>query len=123
MNKLEDVLDYMNKNIDYDYIDINGNKHKRELKNFRNIYKIASVEDTIKSGLGTCIEQVELMNYLCKKMNFETKKYCTGIYEPNNFKDMEAEKHLHCFLLVFKDNLVYHIEHPNMYNIGIFEYK
>ena len=63
------------------------------------------------------------MNYLCTKNNLETKMYCTRIYEPNNFNDMEAEEHMHCFLLVFKDDKVYHIEHPNWYNMGIFEYK
>lgn len=89
----------------------------------RTIYRTSSVNDTIKNGVGTCIEQVALMNYLCKGLNLKTKMYCTRIYEPDNYNDTKADEHMHCFLLVFMDNKVYHIEHPNWYNIGIFEYK
>lgn len=120
---LEDILAYMKDNIKYGYIDINGIEHIKELKGFRKIYRTMGIEKTIKNKVGTCIEQVALMNYLCKKLNYKTKMYCTRIYEDDNFCDMEAEEHMHCFLLVFINDKVYHIEHPNWYNIGIFEYK
>ena len=49
--------------------------------------------------------------------------FCTRIYEPNDFADLKAEEHTHCFILCYQDNKVYHIEHPNWYNLGIHEYK
>ena len=62
------------------------------------------------------------MNYFCAKSNIKSKMFCTRIYEPNEFDDMNADEHLHCFILAYVNGKVYHIEHPNWYNIGIFQY-
>ena len=117
-----DILEYMN-NIEYGYIDINGNRHIKELKGFRTIYRTSSIFDTIENKIGTCIEQVALMKYLCDKINVKSKMFCTRIYESDDYNDLESEEHMHCFILAYIDDKVYHIEHPNYYNIGIFEYS
>ena len=51
----KDILDFMNEHIEYGWIDINGDKHIRNMKNFRSLYRTSSIDETIKSGLGTCI--------------------------------------------------------------------
>ena len=73
--------------------------------------------------MGTCIEQVYLMKYLLDKINIPNKMFCTRIYEPNDYNNLEEDEHMHCFILCYKDNKVYHIEHPNSAKIGIYEYK
>lgn len=123
IKNIQDILEYMKNNIEYGYIDVYGNKHIKELKGFRPIYRTSSIENTIQNKVGTCIEQVALMNYLCNMINIKSKMYCTRIYEPNDFNNPDAEEHMHCFLLAFQDGKVFHIEHPNHYNVGIFEYE
>ena len=49
--------------------------------------------------------------------------FATRIYEPNDFNKLDEEEHMHCFILCYIDNKVYHIEHPNWYRIGIYEYE
>ncbi len=119
----KDILDYMNEHIKYGWIDINGDKHIRNMKNFRSLYRTSSIDEIIKSGLGTCIEQVYLMSNLLSKINIPNKMFCTRIFEGKDFNDMDAEEHMHCFVLYYLDNKVYHIEHPNWYKIGIYEYS
>ena len=119
----EDVLEFMIENIKYGWIDINGEKHINTMKNFRRLYRTMSIEETIKNGIGTCIEQVTLMKYLCDKALLKSRMYVTRIYEGENFNNLDEEEHMHCFLLVFENNKVYHIEHPNFEKIGIYEYS
>ena len=42
--------------------------------------------------------------------------------ELHNFNDLEAEEHMHCFVLYYLNNKVYQIEHPNWMRIGIYEF-
>ena len=119
----KDILDYMNEHTKYGWTDINGDKHIHSMKDFRLLYRTSSIDETIKSGLGTCIEQVYLMSSLLSRINIPNKMFCTRIYEGKDFNDMDAEEHMHCFVLYYLDNKVYHIEHPNWYKIGIYEYS
>ena len=119
----EDILEFMNENIRYGWIDINGEEHIDSLKGFRRLYKTISIEEALKHHLGTCIEQVYLMSTLLNKLNIPNKMFCTRIYEDENFNDLDGEEHMHCFLLYFIDDKVYQIEHPNWERIGIYEYK
>lgn len=49
--------------------------------------------------------------------------FVTRIYEPDDFNDLDKEEHMHAFILCFINDKVYHIEHANWYNIGIYEYE
>ena len=62
------------------------------------------------------------MSMLLNKLNIPNKMFCTRIYEENNFNDLEAEEHMHCFVLYYLNNKVYQIEHPNWMRIGIYEF-
>lgn len=120
---IDDVLSFMKKNIRYGWIDINNELHIGNMKNFRKLYRTLSIEEILEYGIGTCIDQVKLMNYLLNKIGIKNKMYCTRIFEPNDFNKLDEEEHMHCFILCYIDNKVYHIEHPNWYRIGIYEYK
>ena len=117
-----DILKFMNDNIKYGWIDINDEMHIESMKGFRSLYRTMSIEDVLKYGLGTCIEQVFLMKKLLDKINIPNRMFCTRVYEGKDFNNLEEEEHMHCFILYYKDDKVYQIEHPNWEKIGIYEY-
>ena len=118
----EDILKFMQSNIKYGWLDINNEEHIGNMKNFRRLYRTSSIDETLSHGIGTCIEQVYLMSMLLKKLNIPNRMFCTRVYEDENFNDMEAEEHMHCFVLYELNGKVYQIEHPNWTRIGIYEY-
>ena len=123
ITSIDDVLKIMKDNIRYGWIDINNNIHIGNMKDFRRIYKTMTIDEILKLGIGTCIDQVNLMHYLLNKINIKNKMFATRIYEPNDYNDLDSEEHMHCFILCYIDNYVYHIEHPNWYRIGIYKYN
>ena len=86
----EDILSFLDENIQYGYVDINGEKHINDLKGFRSLYRTSSLEDTLSTGVGTCIEQVNLMHVLLNKLNIPNRMFCTRVYEDNNFNNPNA---------------------------------
>ena len=119
----EDILKFMNENIKYGWIDINGEEHIGNMKNFRMLYRTSTLEEVLEHGLGCCIEQVKLMSELLDKINIPNKMFCTRIYEGKDFNKMDEEKHMHCFVLYYLNDKVYQIEHPNFERIGIYEFN
>jgi len=119
----EDILKFMDDNIQYGWIDVNGEKHIGNMKNFRRLYRTMSLEETLKYGMGTCVEQVYLMKYLLDNLGIKNKMFCTRIYEGRDFNNLEEEEHMHCFLLYYIGDKVFQIEHPNWERVGIYEYE
>ena len=119
----EEILEFMNKNISYGWIDNEGGRHLNELVGFRKKYRISSLNETLEIGLGTCIEQVYLMHILLDKIGINNKMFCTRVYEGRDFNNLEAEEHLHCFVLYYLNGKVYQIEHPDMERAGIHEFS
>lgn len=119
----QDILNFMNKNIEYGWIDVYGKKHLNSMKDFRKIYRTMSLDEILKYKIGTCIEQVLLMHKLLNKIQVKNKMFCCRIFEPDDYDNLEEEEHMHCFVLFYIGGKVYHIEHPNFNNIGIFEYE
>lgn len=118
-----DIYEYMEENIEYGWLDYNGNKHLNTMKEFRKIYRTMSIEEIMENKIGTCIEQVNLMHYLLNKINIKNKMYCCRIFEPDDYGNLEEEEHMHCFILYFENGKVYHMEHPNFERKGIYEYN
>ena len=87
----EDILEFMKSNIKYGWIDINNEEHIGNMKNFRRLYRKYTIEETLKHGLGTCIEQVNLMHTLLDKIKIPNKMFCTRIYEGEDFNNLEEE--------------------------------
>lgn len=117
-----DILEYMD-NIRYGYIDIYGEEHINTLKGLRRIYRVSSLEETIQRKIGACLEQTILMSYLLDRLNIPNKMFCTRIYEPDNFDDLDADEHTHCFVLYYLDDKVHHLEHPDGDYKGIHTYN
>ena len=122
IKKPKDIIDFMEEHIKYGWLDINNEEHIGNMKNFRRLYRTSTLEETLEHGIGTCIEQVYLMKHLLDRLNIPNKMFCTRIYEGKDFNDLDAEEHMHCFLLYY-DDMVHHIEHPNWERVGIFDYN
>ena len=118
----QDILEFMKENIRYGWLDINNEEHIGNTKNVRKLYRTATTEETLQHGIGTCIEQVKLMSDLLTNINISNKMFCTRVYEGKDFNDLNQEEHMHCFVLYYLDNKVYHIEHPNCEKVGIYCY-
>ena len=118
----EDILKFMKENIKYGWLDINNQEHIGNMKDSRRLYRTSSIEEVLSHGIGTCIEQVYLMHYLLDLLEIPNKMFCTRIYEGKDFNDLEAEEHMHCFVLYYINGKVYQIEHPNWEKVGIYEF-
>lgn len=118
----QDVLEFMKTHIKYGWLDQNNEEHIGTMEGFRTKYKTSSLEETLQHGIGTCIEQVFLMNYLLREINIPTKMFCTRLYEGEDFNNPDADEHMHCFLLYYIGDKVYQIEHPNWERVGIYEF-
>lgn len=119
----EDIYEWMEENIEYGWIDADGNQHIREMKNFRRDYHVMSLDEILKYKMGTCIDQVKLMHELLKQIGMEHKMFCCRIFEPDDYGNLEEEEHMHCFVLFYRDGKAYHLEHPNFETKGIYEYN
>ena len=117
-----DVLAFFKANIKYGWLDINNEEHIGNMKSFRSLYRTSTIDETLSHGIGTCIEQVNLMHTLLDSLNIPNKMFCTRIYEGEDFNDLESDEHMHCFVLYYKDDKVYQIEHPNWERVGIYEF-
>ena len=63
------------------------------------------------------------MHFLLNKINIKNKMFCCRIFEPDEYNNLEEDEHMHCFVLYYLNNKVYHMEHPNFERKGIYEYK
>ena len=118
----DDILQFMEGNIRYGWLDINDEEHIGNLENVRRLYRTASIDESLKHNLGTCIEQVNLMHYLLDTLGIPNKMFCTRVYEKDDFNDLDAEEHMHCFVLYYQDGKVHQIEHPNWERKGIYHF-
>ncbi len=118
----QDILTYMYETIAYGWLDINNEEHINNLKDYRELYRTSSIEETISHGLGTCIEQTYLMSFLLTKLGIPNKMFCLRIYENNDLDNIEYGEDMHCFVLYYLNDKVYQIEHPDRDRIGIYEY-
>lgn len=116
----EELMKYMDDNIQYGWIDQFGNKHINELKGLRENYRIISLEDMIKEGVGTCIEQANMIKTALENMGYETKVFCHRSSESELITADDV--HMHCLVYFKNNNKWYHFEHSNQSNRGIHEY-
>ena len=116
-----ELMDFMNINIEYGWLDVNGNKHLNNLKGFRQNYKIMSIEEILNTGLGTCIEQAKLIKYFFDNIGLENKLYCHRGYETE--ENFDKEVRMHCFVLFKYNDKWYHFEHSNRPKRGVHPYE
>ena len=118
-----DILTYLEENIEYGWIGTDNKKRVNDMKNFRKYYKTLSVKESIKNGVGTCIEQTTIVKYFLDRQDIKSKMFCTRVYEDATFNKMDEPERMHCFIIFFKDDKVFQIEHPNLDRKGIYIYK
>lgn len=121
VNTPEDLMKYMDLNIQYGWIDKDNKKHINNLHGFRETYKTISVSDTIKYGLGTCIEQANFIKAFFDAKGKENKMYCFRTYETED--NFDKDERMHCFILYKSNNNWYHFEHANPNCRGIHKYN
>lgn len=118
----EDIFAWMEENIQYGWLDKDGNRHIDEMKDFRRLYRTMSMEEILREKIGTCIEQAWLIKDLLDRIDVENKMFCCRIFETEDFADMDEDEHMHCFVLFFRNGKCCHLEHPAYKNKGIHEY-
>ena len=115
------LMNFMNSNITYGWLDVNKGKHLNNLKKFRETYRISSIDEMLETGLGTCIEQAKMIKYVLDKLGFETKLFCHRGYETTDNFDKDVR--MHCFVLFKYKDIWYHFEHSNTPKRGIHRYE
>lgn len=116
----QQLMDFMDINIEYGWVDKNEQTHIGNLKGFRENYRISSIDEMIKTGLGTCIEQAKMIKSFFDKMGIENKLYCHRSYETE--ENFDKEVRMHCFVLFKYNDIWYHFEHSNRPKRGIHKY-
>lgn len=116
----QELLEYMNENIRYGWLDKDNVEHIDTMKGFRDEYHTLTNGEVIINKLGTCIEQTNLEVLVMSNLHIPYKAYCLRSYEddPNI-----VEPKMHCFLLYFENDKCYHFEHSNPEKRGIHEYE
>lgn len=120
LENAQQLMNYMDINIEYGWIDKFGKKHLNNLKGFRENYRISPIDEIIKFGIGTCIEQAKLIKLFFDNIGLENKLYCYRRYETE--ENFDKEVRMHCFLLFHYQNSWYHFEHADSNKKGIHKY-
>ncbi len=112
-NELE-IMDFMN-NIDYGWIDKDGNKHQQADQTFSKHYILQSPSEVIANKIGVCWDQVELERYYFNGHDWNIKTYFI-VYDDG------LKCPTHTFLTYEKNGKYYWFEHSWEQFKGIHEY-
>lgn len=115
-----ELMDFMDINIKYGWVDKYGQKHINNLRGFREKYRINSLIEVLQTGLGTCIEQAKMMKVFFDKIGLENRLYIYRTYEDDD--NFDKEVFMHCIVLFKTNDKWYHFEHSNEPKKGINEY-
>ena len=118
ISNLDELMDWMDNNIKYGYIDINGNIHDNELQGLRELFITRDAKSAVESGYGTCIEQAKIIDEKLKQFGYETYTYCSSS-GPLNALITDHSARMHSFILAVKDNKCVYFEHANTQRRGI----
>lgn len=116
----EELMEYLDNNISYGWIDRNGKKYINTLSHVRENYRTGTINEIFETGLVTCAEDAKLIKYCLDRLGYETKLYCHRAYETEENFDQTVK--MHCFVLFKKDNYWYHFEHSMTPIKGIHKY-
>lgn len=116
-NYNEDEIMQLMEDVEYGWIDNNGNKNKEVNNLFSNNYRLQSPKEVIKSKIGICWDQVELERYYFGDNNYNIKTFFIVHY------DYDKDNYpTHTFLIFDKNNKFYWFEHSWDLFKGIYEY-
>lgn len=110
-----EVMNLM-KEIEYGWMDKNGNKHDIVDASFSDNYVLQRPKEIIKNKVGVCWDQVELERYYFKGNDYNIKTYFIVHYDNDKCPT-------HTFLIFEKNNKYYWFEHSWERFKGIHEYN
>lgn len=116
----QELMDFMNHNITYGWVDYNGFSHLNSMKNIREKYRISSLSEMLITGFGTCVEQAKMIKFCLDRLGYKTKVFCHRGYESED--NFGREIRMHCLVFFYDNGKWYHFEHANMPKRGIHEY-
>ena len=103
-------------NIDYGWLDKNGNKHRVADEKISNNYMLQNPKEIIKNKIGVCWDQVELERYYFKGNDWNVKTYFIVYYDGGKCPT-------HTFLTYEKNDKYFWFEHSWKRFEGIHEYN
>lgn len=112
----EELLSFMEKNIEYGYVDKQDNKHYEIGGKMGKIYKLQSPEELLKSKLGVCWDQVELERLFFEKNNIDFSTYFIVYYDGNMYPT-------HTFLTYKSNNEYIWFEHSWKKHKGLHKFN
>ena len=121
VNSPKELLDYMDKNFSYGFLDKEGNIHSVDDDDFEDVwydsYVLENYDDVLRTNMGNCFDMTE----------FEREWFTRNGYRVCTFFEMvnlpyENIYPTHSFLVYEKDDKYYHFEYSDFYNRGIHEY-
>lgn len=115
-----ELMDYMNKYILYGYLDKEKQVHINTLKEFKENFRIGSIEEILKIRVGTCIEQAKLIHYWFQKKDIESKLFCL---KSVSFENIDQDIKMHIFVLFRYKEFWYNFEHSAESNRGIYKFS
>lgn len=121
INSPEELLNFMNNNIEFGWLNKDNKMHLGNMKNFRKDYRTMSTNEVLEKGIGICVEQVALMKRYFDDCLIETKVYCFRKYENKNRNSEEIELHLALFYKL--KGTWYYIEATGPFHKGITKLK
>lgn len=117
-----ELLDFMNKYIEYGFYGINNKIYDSCNSNFQNAfndyYILSDKNRVLKYRLGVCYDQVELERDWFSKNNYKFKTYFIWFLLPYN-----NNYFTHTFLIYKYNNKYYYFEHSDSNNKGIYEFN
>ncbi len=116
-----ELMEFMDHNITYGWQEPNGSLHFNNLINFRQNYRVNSMEQSLTNGLGTCIEQAKIIKQCFDRIGLENKLFCYRTYETE--ENFDKDVIMHCFVLFKYHNIWYHFEHSSNRIKGIHPYE
>lgn len=120
----EELMSYLDQNFKYGVIDNKGNEYyDSSSDDFQKIcdtqWKMRSVEEMLREGVGHCYDQVEIEREWFTMMGFEIKTFWISAYQ----EEIENSGFSHTYL-VYKDGEIWKLfEHSDFSNRGIYSFK
>ncbi len=121
VNSPKELLEYMDKNFSYGFLDKDGNIHSVDDDDFEEVwydsYVLENYDDVLRTNTGNCFDMTE----------FEREWFTRNGYRVATFFEMVVLPYeniypTHSFLVYEKDDKYYHFEYSDFNNRGIHEY-
>lgn len=109
----------MDEKFSYGWWDENDDMHMETMQDIHELYRTASLEHAVTYHVGSCIEQSLYQREYFTYQNLPTKLY---VLISKKQEGTDSDFRIHCFTLIFKDNLVYHFEHASAQRKGVYIY-